>query len=184
MQNVLEGFRLAAPQQQLWSSSAEAAGGCSACAVGLAGELNPERLRASFAEIVSRHSILRTSYQRQPGLKSPLQVVSEEAEVEWRVADLSGEDGARQEDAVEQAWRAALREQGGTVEDAPVRATLMRLAPLRHLLLVSLPALSADEATFANLLRELAGLYGAHGGDVDEPVQYLQFSAWLEGLLE
>ncbi len=81
MQNVLEGFRLAAPQQQLWASSTEAGGGRSACAVGLAGELNPEQLRASLAEIVSRHSILRTSYQRQPGLKSLLQVVSEEAEV-------------------------------------------------------------------------------------------------------
>ena len=55
----------------------------------------------------------------------------------------------------------------------------------RHELAISLPALCTDARTLANVVEELARLYGgAPVAALGEPVQYADFSEWQTGLLE
>src|SRR3954454_4393424 len=87
--NKLEGFRLSAQQRFLWSLTAPSQ---ILSLISIAGELRPEMLERALAGIVQRHEILRTTFQRPPGIKTPFQVISDEARFEWQFHDLGEPD--------------------------------------------------------------------------------------------
>ncbi|HNP74272.1 MAG TPA: condensation domain-containing protein, partial [Kouleothrix sp.] len=75
---LVEGFRLAPQQKRLWQL--QSAGGAAYCAQGLVaidGPLDRPALAAALRELAARHEILRTSFQRPPGLALPVQVIAE-----------------------------------------------------------------------------------------------------------
>src|SRR5215470_496564 len=86
-----QGFWLSPQQKFVWTIEQDVLRSASraACLISLHGALDAERLRAGLRELVARHEILRTVFQRQTGMKLPFQVVLESDEFVWAQTDLS-----------------------------------------------------------------------------------------------
>ncbi len=187
-----QGFLLSPQQQRLWrlQEGAEATLYRARGALRIEGELDRDALRRALQDLVSRHEILRTAFQAVPGMDLPLQVVLDPAPLSWRETDLSGLDEGRRESGVAESLRASGPEldlDRGVV----LLVTLVRMAPREHLLLLELPALCADPATFENLTLEIAAAYARARGlePVEEegeepPMQYADLADWQNQLLE
>jgi amino acid adenylation domain-containing protein len=185
---VIQGFRLSPQQRRLWSLlQADAAAFSACCAILIEGELAPQVLKQAVRMVAGRHEILRTLFRRLPGVTMPVQMVAEASEPVWQIVDLSELDAAQQEAAIEERRR---REEHSSFdfENGPLmHVTLLALAPGRNILLISLPAISADFCTLNNLFTELGSCYAAcaEGGQLpDAPMTYAQFSDWQNELLE
>ena len=71
--------------------------------------------------------------------------------------------------------------------DGTLHASLTVLSPVKHQLLLSVPALCADERSLQNLALEIGVAYETcqEGREpADEPLQYLVATEWLNELLE
>ena len=185
----IQGFRLSLQQKNLWSLQ-QAAGEQpfrAVCAVEIHGNLRPDLLQQSLQHIVERHEILRTTFQRPPGIKTPFQVVSPLSQCSWQVMDISRLAAADQRDKIEECFTQEL-ERPVDLERGPLlRATLIQQAGERHVLLLSLPTICADSRTIANVITELAGAYdlALNGRALSgEPLQYADFAQWQHELLE
>src|ERR1044072_8507278 len=87
----VEGSRLSLQQRYLWSVQQISPSYPSQvrAQISIVAELRAEIPRRALAEVVSRHEILRTTFQRAPGIKIPFQVISQEAQFFWEFSDLS-----------------------------------------------------------------------------------------------
>ncbi len=73
-EKVLTGYRLSPQQRQVSSRQPSDA----QCVIKLTGKLDNAALRTAIAAVLEQHEILRTSFQRQPGMRMPVQVIGEE----------------------------------------------------------------------------------------------------------
>ena len=187
MQMISEGFRLSPQQRRLWAvQEGDPLPYRVQYAVRLAGDLEVQACRAALERAAARHEILSTTFRRLPGLDLPLQVIAGggvawEGDEDWR-----GLDRDRQETLLAELFDSTGR-LPFDLEDGPMlRARLIALAPRDHLLLLALPALAADPASVANLVRETGRCYaGRPGGEpAEEPLQYPDLAAWQNDLLE
>jgi amino acid adenylation domain-containing protein/FkbM family methyltransferase len=177
-QDVLSGFRLSPQQQHLWILGAgEAEAPFRAlCGIRIEGELDAGALERALARLVERYEILRTAFQRLPGLDTPLQVIGEPAAPALARHDLSGCGPGEREARLD----LLLRGLGG---EAGLSALLVTLGPGLHELLLALPALYADAATLGNLALEIGRWY-AGKAPAGEPTQYVDVSEWQHEVLE
>jgi amino acid adenylation domain-containing protein/non-ribosomal peptide synthase protein (TIGR01720 family)/FkbM family methyltransferase len=191
MQNAtLEGFRLSPQQERLWSL--QQAGGGDApfralCVVRVEGPLRPDVLADAVAAVVRRHEILRTGFQRLPGMSLPVQVISDEGAARFETRDLAGLGAGEQEAEVAALVAEAGRERLDLETPSLPRVRLARLGDDRHALVISLPALCADRAGLDNLVGELGRAYENRlrgTEEADEPLQYADLSEWQNELLE
>jgi hypothetical protein len=76
-EEIVEGVRLSPQQKHLWSLQQadrnESYRAC--CAILLEGQLRREALNTALQNVVNRLEVLRTVFQRLPGMRTPLQVV-------------------------------------------------------------------------------------------------------------
>ncbi|HXO22735.1 MAG TPA: condensation domain-containing protein, partial [Thermoanaerobaculia bacterium] len=157
-----------------------------ALAVRLEGELAAGALERSLREVVRRHEVLRTTFPTIDGL--PVQRIAAAGAVALPVVDL----GAIAEPAAAEARRLYLEEgrQPFDLAAGPLlRPLLLRLAPRRHELLVTLHHIVSDGWSLGLLVRELGALYPAFaaGGSSplpDLPFQYLDYAVWQRRRLE
>ncbi|HEX7314774.1 MAG TPA: amino acid adenylation domain-containing protein [Pyrinomonadaceae bacterium] len=188
-ETTINGFRLSPQQRNLWRSTRQSPAFRAQCAVLLEGPLRIEVLQESLSLVVNRHDILRTSFYQAPGLSLPVQVVAEGTQ-SWPAVRLLGVDQREAEEKVDALMRADAETPFDFAQPTLPRFTLMVLSPDRHVLLADMPALCADARTLANLVREIGACYArcldnrAEGVKTDEPVPYVQFSEWQNGLLE
>ncbi|HKG23770.1 MAG TPA: condensation domain-containing protein, partial [Blastocatellia bacterium] len=189
MQEVIEGFRLSPQQKHLWLlQEADAARPYRArCAILIEGHLDQAVLKATLESTVERHESLRTAFPSLALVKIPLQSVAR-CQVEWsEYVDLCA-FGPEEQDAeitklYEESSHAAVDLQHGQL----VSARLIGLSSSRHLLLLSMPALSIDSAGLGNLVVDLSRLYANGSPDDDpesQPLQYALASEWFNELLE
>ena len=184
---TLAGFRLSPRQASLWAAQQLDGAYRSQAVVRLAGKVEPQTLRAAIEALVGRHEILRTTFHRRPGMKLPLQVVSDRASYDWRYIDLSScipgdEDRCAAETIQAESRRPFDFEQGPLVQ-----ATLVSLSADRHLLLLGIPTLCADSRSLEIISQELKILYAGGGHDefaAEQPLQYADFSEWHNQLFE
>ncbi|MGE0127956.1 MAG: amino acid adenylation domain-containing protein [Blastocatellales bacterium] len=183
----VEGFRLSPQQKLLWQAPHGGQAYLAQCALLLEGDLNIKALKEALRKVIARHEIFRTTFRRLPGMKLPVQVVSNKSAPIWRSRDLSKLDSRRQAAKIEELF---LAERGNPFdfEQGPlVRATLLALSAERHALLITLPSLCADARTLRNLADEIGQFYASsfdEGEAPDNAVQYVQFSEWQNSLLE
>jgi amino acid adenylation domain-containing protein len=166
MQDATEGFRLSPQQKCLWSLQ-QIAGGDRYRAfrtISVDGPLQREALERAISSIVQRHEILRTTFHRAPGIKTPFQVVSPTPQFSLQ--------GAGEQEQPFDFFQGPL-----------LRVTLIKETDTRHSLLISLPALCADSATLANFTNELSRAYSAGLDEDEEPFQYADFAEWQLELL-
>jgi amino acid adenylation domain-containing protein len=184
-QNV-QGFNLSPQQRRLWllAEGEEAHPYRAVVEIAIRGALDPVILGAALNRIVGQHEILRTSFERVPGLSLPLQVIAGSGSVPLHRRDVSSLSVEEQERALVE-----LRAEAEGVDLAPggepvLHAWLAALATDHHRLLLALPALCADAASLDLLTGEIGRAY-ERGDDADgEILQYADAAEWLNQLLE
>ena len=175
------GFQLSPQQKHLWSLP----GGrrpSAQLSLLLEGSVDVQRLRHALQEIVEQYEILRTTFQRNPGMKFPFQVVNDGAVFHWSQLDLRSMSATSQECRLRELLAANAEVD---VEHIPtLQANLVALSNERHVLIISLPALCADSTTLKNLSVELARLYANPRESATESLQYADYSEWQNELLQ
>jgi amino acid adenylation domain-containing protein len=176
-----EGLPISFAQQRLWFLDQLQPGDAAynmPGAVLLEGPLDAGALAAALGEVARRHESLRTRFAGRGG--RPVQIVDPPAPVVLPVVDLA----ALPETAREAAAAALAAEEAARPFDLArgrlLRALLLRLAPERHLELVTLHHIVADGWSLGVLAGELAALYGAAPRIPlpPLPVQYADFAVW------
>lgn len=180
-ESTAAGFQLSPQQKHAWLLGAEESAFHAAVAVLLEGRLEVEILKSALGAVVSKHEILRTTFERRPGMKVAVQVVQEGLAPAWEQIDLRSEATAQQMARVDELFQkqSPFPLDRGRV----VRATLVRLADEKHVLTLALPSLCADSATLRNLVREISESYASQSSK-EEVFQYADFSAWQNELLQ
>lgn len=183
----VRAFLLSPQQRRLWSLQQDGPPFSAHCALLITGEIKSLVLREALEELLRIHEILRTAYYLRPGMSLPFQVVNQVGNLEWHEFEMRAADISRQVVEIERNYE----EEGGSgrdlEHDAPMRATLVRLSPSEHLLVISLPSLCADVWTLDNLFRSIGRAYAARLQDThnsNEVMQYVRFSEWQNELQE
>ncbi|WP_017328300.1 non-ribosomal peptide synthetase [Synechococcus sp. PCC 7336] len=151
------------------------------------GPLKVEALRRSFAEIVRRQDILRTTFISDRG--QPLQVIRETMPLAVPLVDLQAlPEGDRQAEA-ERLTATEIRLPYDLERGPLLRATILRADIEDHTLLLSIHHTVADGWSRGVLLRELADLYAAFVAGKPSPlpelaIQYADFALWQRDWLE
>ncbi|MFJ5262396.1 amino acid adenylation domain-containing protein [Streptomyces sp. NPDC088387] len=140
----------------------------------LAGPVDGPTLRRAAQRLLDRHAPLRAAFRgRADG--TPVQIITEGAELPWREVDLSAQDEAVRQslsDAVAADERAAGFDLG-----APplVRCALVRLDGQHSRLVLTFHHIVADGWSLPVLHRELMACYGTDTPPLAEPAPYRDF---------
>lgn len=185
----VEGYLLSPQQKRLWRLQQEDGTTVyrSQCAASIEGALDVEALKAATQAVADRHQILRTSFQRQPGMKVPVQVINERMPLAWSYVDVSDGDPAQRAARVEELFAVEGQRPFDLDSGSLFRPLLLALTPRSHLLLLRMPALCGDAHTLKNLIGEISLAYAAsqEGVEIDEEVtQYVHFSEWQNELFD
>ena len=180
---VIQGFRLSPQQRRVWLLQRESRAYRSQCAISIDGPLDISVLTTTVHRLIERHEILRTTFECLPGMKIPVQVTKDEVTHSLCEVDFSDQPAAERSSLVDQLFDGMHLQTFDSELSVAGRYTLVRLSPVEHVLLISLPALCADKQTLNNLVGEVTRLY-QESEELEETVQYAQFSAWQHELLE
>ena len=187
MTTTLAGFRLSPQQKYLWILQENNINYLAKCTIKIQGKVKVNILKSALEKILNRHDSFRTTFQRRPGIKMPIQVILDKGKIDWNYLNLSNLKWEKQTEKIGEI----LQNQNGLMaqlDQQPIFPTaFLTLSEEEHILLVSLPALIADSFTLNNLVKEISESYDLclKESDFDESaVQYLQFSEWQNELLE
>jgi pristinamycin I synthase-3/4 len=150
-------------------------------ALRLEGGLDRASLSCALDEIVARHEILRTVFRATEG--EPYQVVQPPRSLDVELLDLSALGAAAREAALTEALAETTARPFDLSAHWPIRARLIRLGLLDHVLLIVTHHIASDGWSDGVLFRELALLYEAHCAGRASPlsplaVQYGDFAVW------
>jgi amino acid adenylation domain-containing protein len=186
---VIEAYRLSPQQQHLWElmKADSLMPSRAVCAILLEGDLDPELLLTALREVVQRHEILRTSFQLLPDGSGPLQVIAANAVPTLSKLDFTTLAPESQLTRIGELLKAAVESDLSVASDSSLGSLLVKLDSDRHMLVLSVPALSTDRTGLHNLTHEIGRAYGA-GRDgpspLEEPVQYADIAEVFNELLE
>ncbi|WP_116810880.1 non-ribosomal peptide synthetase [Steroidobacter cummioxidans] len=147
----------------------------------LDGNLDAVALERGIAELIRRHESLRTRFEIRAG--TPIQVVASPGSFALEVVDLS----ALREEDKESRLRRLGTEQAHRLFDLAkgplLHACLVKLSPLRHVLLLTIHHIVIDGWSWGVLFRELGALYefyaeGRGARPLDPPLQYVDYALW------
>src|SRR5205809_13609 len=131
---VTAGFPLSPQQKQLWSWQDDGQVATVQVALLLEGTLNVPRLKSALQKIVERHEILRTSFQRSPGMKFPFQVVNASARISWEEVAIRPWDEFTERGRIKELF---TRNSRVVIANTPILyACLARGGEDRHVLIV------------------------------------------------
>jgi amino acid adenylation domain-containing protein len=185
-EHAAAGFWLSAQQKFAWTRGQEDSHAPSraVCLASLKGVVDTGKLKRALQEIVSRHEILRTVFQRQIGMKFPFQVVKESTELAWQEVDLSA-SAVEERVAASESLFSSEQARATEWETGPaLRAIIVRCSGSESSLILSIPALCADARSLQLLLRELGLIYSEKIATLPDPLRYVQFAQWQADLLE
>ena len=180
---AIAGFRLSIQQERIWSQQSRAEVTFWAeCELVIEGPLDAEKLREAIRRVVQRHEILRTVFHRQAGVRVPFQVIQESPDFVCRVADLSELDENSQRAKIENLV-GRQRSEFNPENGPDLHVVLARVASLKYVMVLSLPALCADLGTMQNLVSEIVRAYTQEFDAADEVMQYADVAEWQQELL-
>jgi hypothetical protein len=154
-------------------------------AVRMRGPLHVGALKATLAEIVSRHEALRTTFVVVA--RQPAQIVGAAQALELPLFDLSG--WPESETEVRRLAMAEAARPFDLTQWPLVRATLFRLAAEDHVVLLTMHHIISDGWSMGVLVSEVAALYEAHAAGRPSPlaelsIQFADFAVWERRLLQ
>ena len=182
-EETIEGFRLSPQQKRLWilQQNTQREPYRAQCAIQIDGKLNPERLQQAIEQVVSRHEILRTRFSQISGVTLPLQIVEPPAKIIISPYDFSGISAKDQMSHIDSLFFEARQHSLALHTSLPLKISHIGLAPQRHVLLVTLPALCSDSISLENFFSELIFSLRSNEhaeGMATEPLQYADLSQW------
>ncbi|WP_041187897.1 condensation domain-containing protein, partial [Burkholderia pseudomallei] len=172
-------------QQRLWMlERIESASGQynMPVALHLDGDLNVGALERTLDTLLERHEVLRTVYGTDDD-GDCVQIVRRASAVELAHIDLSDEAEDARVARAEQLAREEAAAPFDLSADRMLRATLLRLAPRTHVLLVTLHHIASDGWSMGVLTREIGELYNAYVQGLPNPleplrIQYKDYASW------
>ncbi len=153
----------------------------------LSGPLDAALLGRALHEIVRRHQVLSTSFPAEKG--EPVQRIHPDPEFALATETLLDlPETEREARALRRMSEEAVRP-FDLANDLMLRATLFRVTPSEHFLLVVLHHIAADGWSLHILFRELSLLYQAFAAGEnsplpDLPIQYADFASWQREQLD
>lgn len=182
----LSGFKLSPLQEEAWTSQQQSPVSRAHCTVRIEGPVDEQALADALRQVVARHEILRTTYHRRAGIKFPFQVIDESPKVAWDRVDLTHVAPDEKQDRIAGAVRDEETREFDLERGPALRACLLTITPLEHLLVISLPSACGDARTLLLLVQEAANGLGAETGfqPESEPLQYADYSEWLREQIE
>ncbi|MFI5776140.1 non-ribosomal peptide synthase/polyketide synthase [Nocardia sp. NPDC051570] len=145
---------------------------------GLAGRVDPARMRAAEQGLVERYANLRVGFAAD-SRGVPIQMVIDGVELPWRVVDVRD---AEDRDAVLERLLVEDRDAHFDVAVPPLlRLTLVLMSERRSELVFTAHHVLLDGWSLPLLIRDLLGLYGSGGDGTALPVapDYKDFLKWL-----
>lgn len=147
----------------------------------LVGSLNIEALKKSFQQLVDRHEPLRTSFREIKG--EPRQVIMEKTRINIKVVDLSKKGGVDKSTFSKKI----IKKNGQKIfklEKGPlVRPLLIKISPLKHILMLTHHHIISDIESHNLLAKELMILYQAQIEKKPNPlprlkIQFKDYAEW------
>lgn len=189
-QSNVDVFPASFAQQRLWFLSRlepDSASYNTALAVRLRGPLNREATAQSLGEIVRRHEVLRTTFDEADG--ELVQVIVADHSMDVPVTDFSMESPSRRETSAAAAAQAEAHRPFDLRTGPLLRARLLKLAPLEHVLVLTLHHIVCDGWSSQILAREFVTLYEAFDAGLPSPlpplpIQYADYAVWQRGSLQ
>ncbi|MBZ4418503.1 amino acid adenylation domain-containing protein [Myxococcus sp. RHSTA-1-4] len=155
--------------------------------VRLRGPLQVEALGRGLDEVIRRHEVLRTTFAAEDG--EPVQHIAPRLALSLPVVDLTH---LPTEEREARCRELALRQAGMSFDLARgplLAATLVRMGPEDHVLLLVIHHIISDGWSTGVLVRELAALYDAFSRGQPSPlpelpIQYADFAVWQRQWLQ
>jgi amino acid adenylation domain-containing protein len=156
-------------------------------AVRLRGVLDVDALERALGEILRRHEIMRTSYAAVDG--QPVQIVRPAEPLPLPVTDLNSLSETDRWQRLEQLAGEEARRPFDLTNGLPVRAGLLRLDEMDHVLFFTMHHISSDAWSLGIVVREFAALYEAFASGkssplAELPIQYADFAVWQRQTLQ
>jgi amino acid adenylation domain-containing protein len=174
-------------QRRFWLLDQLQPGGNPALNMSLAmrwhGPLDQLVLRRALNEVVARHEALRTTFEGQRGQLH--QLVAPTLVLDLPILDASAFRETSALDLPAQLMQEEVRQPFDLLLGPLVRARLLRLAPLEHLLLITVHHIVSDGWSNAILTRDLCAFYTALLQDTPSPlpqltIQFADYADWQE----
>jgi len=142
----------------------------------LRGVLHANALQTALDDVTNRHESLRTVFADVDGVGRQIVRGAGQARVPFELREVDA-------GALEAAQRQAAEHVFDLATEIPIRATLFRLRPDEHVLLLLLHHIASDGSSLAPLIGDLATAYAARRrGQAPAweplPVQYADYSLW------
>jgi amino acid adenylation domain-containing protein len=156
-------------------------------AVRLTGSLDVNALERSLNAIVSRHEVLRTTFEMKDG--QPIQRVAPDSAVSLRILDLTTRPHAEREAEAQRLVMAEAHRPFDLSQGPLLRAMAVRLADAEHVVLLTIHHIVFDGWSTSVLFRELAACYNAFTAGAPVPlsplsIQYADFTIWQRDWLQ
>ncbi|MBD0265058.1 MAG: non-ribosomal peptide synthetase, partial [Tolypothrix sp. Co-bin9] len=187
-EKVINGFRLSPQQKRIWNLQKDSIVYRVQAAVTIEGNLKVDFLKLAIEQVINRHEILRTSFIKPPGIKTPIQKINAQGLLFWQEIDLSDRAYSEQSNQLESLYQQERFIPWDFEQSSLLRTSLIKLSLNKSILLLNLPTICADSCSVKNLVQEISHCYSACLQSIElsneEVVQYLQFSEWQNELLE
>ncbi len=153
----------------------------------LVGTLNQAALEQSLQEIIHRHEALRTNFVTVNG--QPTQIIQTQTNWTVSVVDCQHLPITEQESTLQQLARQQAIQAFNLDNEALIRATLVVLSPIEHVLLVCMHHVVSDAWSMGVFIQELTVLYNAYSQGRLSPlaplaIQYADFTIWQRDWLQ
>lgn len=151
-------------------------------AISIKGQLDILALEKSIQQLLERHEILRTAYSKIAGLKFPRQVIFPSHPIK-----LVHETIENPSENKEWIWDLTQLVSEKENEDVNFICKLFTFSEKEHILILALSPISIDCRSFYNIVNELHHIYKSitknQELNLEEPLQYVDFSGWQEEML-
>ena len=150
-------------------------------ALRMTGKLNVSLLEQVFNEVVRRHDALRTTFKLVDG--EPVQIVSSEIKLNYRVIDLQGLPASERERQVSKLSSEEMRRLFDLTHGPLLRVVVLRISEHEHAIVFTTHHIISDGWSRDVLIREIIDLYlafveGRPSPLAELPYQYADFAIW------
>ncbi|MEA5516075.1 non-ribosomal peptide synthetase [Nodularia sp. UHCC 0506] len=182
---TINGYQLSPQQKHLWYLQQQVKNKQVyrvQCAVLIQGNLAYPILETALTKIIAKHEIFRTEFPTLTGMDLPLQVIHEQTKLWIAKSDFTKLENEQQTIKIEK-----LFSEIDLQNDHVLNTHIVTLSPVKHILLIAIPAIYADTLSIHHLVFEIGEAYTACLNQQElsvQPLQYADIAAWQNEVFE